>query len=169
MSCMSTELHMHARLACSAQRMHELGGALDSMHDVDEAMASLPDGLEELPALVPDDVHELPAPAPDDLDELPDGLNELPDDLSELPDHWLEDELAAVMAASSDNIIRGTRTGGDRMDAALREKRIRELCGCYVTVPTMFNDDEALSINHDAIGKHVLMHTHGTREQDFYT
>ena len=41
------------------------------------------------------------------------------------------------------------------MDAALREKRIRELCGCYVTVPTMFNDDEALSINHDAIGKHV--------------
>ena len=28
------------------------------------------------------------------------------------------------------------------MDDVLREQRRRECCGCYTTIPTMFNDDE---------------------------
>eukprot|EP01050_Picozoa_sp_SAG11_P026027 SAG11_NODE_6085_length_1391_cov_1.339009_3_plen_114_part_00 len=41
------------------------------------------------------------------------------------------------------------------MDTALRVRRQRECCGCYTTIPTMFKDDDTLSVDHAAIARHV--------------
>eukprot|EP01052_Picozoa_sp_SAG31_P042659 SAG31_NODE_6843_length_1865_cov_3.099887_2_plen_130_part_00 len=41
------------------------------------------------------------------------------------------------------------------MDSTLRERRRRECCGCYTTIPTVFHDDDSLSVNHEGIAAHV--------------